>query len=143
MKIAIENKKGSYRKGKDPNGKKWKIRMNFDYGRISGTKAVDGENVDAYIGMDDDAKMVYVVHQRDPFNDGRYDEDKCFVFFPNREEVIKAYLSQYDDPRFLGPISEFTIDQFKEALKEKKGKMLYRSPDLIEPQRKGYLIKRH
>ena len=32
---------------------------------------------------------------------------------------------------------------FKEALKEKKGKMLYRSPDLIEPQRKGYLIKRH
>ena len=35
---------------------------------------------------------------------------------------------QYDRPDFLGPVSEFTIEQFKEALKERRGSMLYRSP---------------
>jgi len=124
--IAIENKKGSYRKGKDPNGKPWKTYMNFDYGRIGGTKAVDNEGVDIYLGPDDTSDMVYVVHQQDPFT-RKYDEDKAMCQFPSRESAIEGYLSQYDRPDFLGPVSEFTIDEFKDALKEKRGTMLYRS----------------
>ena len=128
LNIAIENKKGSYRRGKDPNGKPWKTHMNFDYGRIGGTKAVDNEGVDVYLGPDDTSEMVYVVHQQDPFT-RRYDEDKAMCQFVSRESAIEGYLSQYDRSDFLGPVSEFTIEEFKEALKEKRGTMLYRSDD--------------
>lgn len=138
LNIAIENKKGSYRTGKDPDGKPWKTYMNFDYGRIGGSKAVDNEGVDIYIGPDDTAEMVYVVHQQDPFT-RRYDEDKVLFFFPSKESAIEGYLSQYDRPDFLGPVSEFTIPEFKTALKEKRGTMLYRSPNAF---RKKIIVRK-
>ena len=128
MKIAIENKKGTYRKGKDPNGKPWEVKMIADYGRIVGSKATDLESVDAYVGPDDTAEKIYVVHQNDPFRGGVYDEDKVFIYWVSRESVIEAYLSQYDRPDFLGPISEFSIPEFKQALKDNRGSMLYKSP---------------
>jgi len=136
--IAIENKKGTYRKGKDPDGKTWKTYMNFDYGRIVGTKATDSEAVDAYIGPDDTAERIYVVHQQDPFKKC-YDEDKILFFFPSKESAIEGFLSQYDRPDFLGPVSEFTIPEFKSALKERRGTMLYNSPKQF---RKSQIIVR-
>ncbi len=132
LKIAIENKKGTYRTGTAQNGKKWKTLMDYDYGRICGTKATDSEAVDIFVGPDDTADMVYVVHQVDPLNGGRYDEDKCLINFPSRESAIIGYQNQYDRPDYLGKVSEFTIPQFKEALKEKKGTMLYRSPIMVK-----------
>ena len=128
LQIGIENKKGSYRRGKDADGKPWETYMNFDYGRIGGSKAVDNEGVDIYIGPDDTAERVYVVHQQDPFKKC-YDEDKVMCNFPSKESAIESYLSQYDRPDFLGPVSEFTIPEFKTALKERRGTMLYNSPN--------------
>lgn len=142
--IAIENKKGSYRTGKDSNGKEWKTYMNFAYGRIGGSKAVDNEGVDVYVGPDDLSEKVYVVHQQDPFK-GVYDEDKVFINAVSREFVIEAYLSQYDRPDFLGPISEFTISEFKQALKDKRGGMLYKSPieyNADEMRKRRILVRR-
>ncbi|MDC7221634.1 MAG: hypothetical protein PQJ59_17005 [Spirochaetales bacterium] len=131
LNIAIENKKGSYRRGVDPYGKPWETYMNYDYGRIVGSKASDNEAVDVYIGPDDAAEYVYIVHQNDPFT-GRYDEDKCMCGFPSKESAIEAYLSQYDRPDYLGEVSEMTIKDFKESLKEKYGEALYQSPILIK-----------
>jgi len=145
MDISIENKKGSYRKGKDPDGKPWKVKMNFDYGRIVGSKATDDEATDAYVGPDDTAEKIFVVHQNDPFNGGRYDEDKVFMHMPSRESVIEGYLSQYDRPDFLGDISEFTVPEFKQALIDRKGKMLYKSPieyDSDEIRKKRIVIRK-
>jgi hypothetical protein len=101
--------------------------MKYDYGRIGGTKAVDNEAVDIYIGPDDTAEMVYVVHQNDPLT-GRYDEDKCLIQFVSEQSAIEAYLGQYDNPLFLGPVSEFTIPEFKQSLIDNKGNANYRSP---------------
>lgn len=140
LKIGIENKKGSYRRGKDADGKPWETYMNFDYGRIGGSKAVDNEGVDIYLGPDDTAERVYVVHQQDPFKKC-YDEDKAMCNFPSKESAIEGYLSQYDRPDFLGPVSEFTIPEFKIALKEKRGTMLYKSPTLIKGIRKENMGK--
>jgi len=138
LSIGIENKKGSYRRGKDADGKPWETYMNFDYGRIGGSKAVDNEGVDIYMGPDDTAEMVYVVHQQDPFKKC-YDEDKAMCNFPSKESAVEGYLSQYDRPDFLGPVSEFTIPEFKAALKERRGTMLYRSPNQF---RKSQIIVR-
>lgn len=139
--IAIENKKGSYRTGKDIDGKPWKTLMDFDYGRIGGTMATDSEGVDIFLGPDDTAEMIYVVHQVDPFNDYRYDEDKCMCGFPSKESAIKGYQSQYNRPDFLGEVSEFTIDEFKVALKEKRGAMLYKSP-ISEVKKTKIIVRR-
>lgn len=130
--IAIENKKGSYRTGKDIDGKPWKTLMSYDYGRITGTKATDSEAVDIYLGPDETADRVYVVHQVDPFKNYAYDECKVMANFPSKESAIKGYQSQYNRPDFLGEVSEFTIPDFKQALIDNKGKMLYKSPILLE-----------
>jgi hypothetical protein len=79
-----------------------------------------------YIGPDDTADMVYVVHQNDPLT-GRYDEDKSMIGYVSKESAIEAYLSQYDRPDFLGDVSEFTIEEFKQSLKDNKGNSNYRS----------------
>ena len=91
-----------------------------------------------YIGPDDTSEMVYVVHQQDPFT-RTYDEDKCLIQFVSKDSAIEGYLSQYDRPDFLGPVSEFTIPEFKLALKEKRGTMLYRGPKTF---RKSKIIVR-
>ena len=141
--IAIENKKGSTRKGTDPNGKKWEIMMKYPYGYIRGTLAVDSDAVDTYIGPDKKAGNVYVVHQKqikktEKWKNGRdskgrlpkdspeaYDEDKVMLCFRSKGAAIKAYRAQYDRPDlFLGPVSTYTVADFKKALVRSFGKKL-------------------
>lgn len=96
--LCIENPAGSVRRG---NG--WETRMKYDYGYISGSNGVDGDEVDVYIGPNlDTAENVYVVHQRKQEDWKKYDEDKAMVGFLTDDEAKAAYLAHYDDPRFLG-----------------------------------------
>ena len=88
---------------------------------------------------------VYVVHQLKIWHSGKWyngicpdcgkhnseckcsqhhDEDKVMLGFSSKEEAIKAYLKQYDSPRFLGPVSTYTLLEFKAALKRSWGKKL-------------------
>ncbi|MCK4828367.1 hypothetical protein KA005_72225, partial [bacterium] len=86
---------------------------------------------------------VYVIHQKQIWKTGKwhngicpdchkhhseckhaYDEDKVMLGFDSKEEAIKAYLKQYDSPRFLGPVSTFTLPEFKASLKRSFGKKL-------------------
>jgi hypothetical protein len=123
--ISIENKKGSVRSGKDKDGHEWHSKMHFDYGYIRGTEGVDGDHVDVYIGPNEEARKVYVVHQNDPVT-GKYDEDKVMLGFDSLYEAKKAYLKQYDRPGFLGEIDILPLEQFREKALSKKyhGKMV-------------------
>jgi hypothetical protein len=124
IKIAIENKKGSVRKGVDPDGKQWKVKMNYPYGRIMGSIGKDKDHVDGYVGPNENASKVFVVHQRNPFRGGVYDEDKAMIGFDDVEDAKTAYLEHYNRPDFLGEVTEFTIPEFKQALKSCKGRRL-------------------
>ena len=125
LNISIENRKGSIRRGTDHNGEKWAIKMNYDYGYIRGTEGVDGDHVDCYLGGNEDAKNVYIVHQNDP-DTHKYDEDKCMLGFDTLADARKAYLSQYNKPGFLGKIDIMPFEDFKEkvVLKKNHGKKL-------------------
>lgn len=112
MDISIENKKGSYRKGKDKNGHEWKIKMKYSYGYARKTEGKDGDKLDVYVGDNENAKFVYVIHQNDP-DSGQYDEDKCMLGFNSKEEAKKAYLAHYDRPGFFGSMTEMSIEEFK------------------------------
>lgn len=150
--ISIENKKGRHRYGTDKDGHTWKTFMNYDYGYIRGTTGNDDEAIDVYVGPDRQSPLVLVVHQhkiedvKNPSKYSRngikyickkchkesakckhsYDEDKVMIGFSSKDEAIKAYNSQYDHPGFLGPVSTYTMDEFKEMLKGDKKKIPFK-----------------
>jgi len=113
--VAIENRRGSVREGTTEDGHHWRTKMKFPYGYLEGTKAKDGEEVDAFVGPDKDAPNAYVVHQHKPDGTG-FDEDKVMLGFGSEEEARKAYLQHYDDPKFLGPISTVPVEKLKEKI---------------------------
>src|SRR5712675_2337109 len=78
LSISIENRKGSIRKGVDKNGKAWKVKMTWPYGYIRNSMGVDGDHVDCFIGPNENAKQVYIIHRQDP-DTKKYDEDKCLL----------------------------------------------------------------
>lgn len=119
LNIAIENRKGSVRKGVDRDKHEWRIKMKHPYGYIKGTNGADGEPVDAYVGPDKSAPDAYVVHQHKCDGKG-YDEDKVMLGFKNKKEAKEAYLKHYDDPKFLGPISKVSVERLKRLVASKR-----------------------
>lgn len=108
LEIAIENPAGSVREGRG-----WRTVMQNDYGYVCRSEAVDGDEVDVYLGPDlDTAPTVYVVHQRRAGDWKAYDEDKCMLGFESESAARAAYLKHYDDPRFLGPITAMPVAEF-------------------------------
>lgn len=125
LNISIENKKGTIRRGVDSDGHKWTVKMYFDYGYIRGTEGVDGDHVDCYLGGNENAKNVYIIHQKIPGTD-KYDEDKCMLGFDTLADAKAAYLRQYDKPGFFGGVDTVPFDVFKNnvLLKKWHGKRL-------------------
>jgi hypothetical protein len=120
--ISIECEAGHVRRGVEPNGSPWATRLMYPYGYVNRTTGMDGDQVDVYLGpLLDFADTVYIVHQRQYGAWDLYDEDKCMLGFPDEESARDAYLSCYDDPRFLGPITPLPIAEFVRQAKETIG----------------------
>lgn len=110
--VTIEQPAGSVRSGKDVNGKEWSVTMNNTYGYIRGTKGVDGDHIDVFLGPDMNSDMVYVVDQVN--TDGSFDEHKVMMGFSSLEDARSAYLSNYEEGwKGLGNITGVTLDGFK------------------------------
>ena len=112
LEIAIENPAGSVRSGTKPNGDKWSTKMVHPYGYFCRSEGVDGDEVDVFVGPDANADTVYVVHQRKVGDWAKYDEDKVMVCFASEAAARAAFLANYDDKRFLGPITAMPVDEF-------------------------------
>jgi hypothetical protein len=127
--ITIENEAGSIRRGHKPNGDEWATRMMHPYGYINLTEGVDGDHVDVYLGPElEDAPLVYVIHQRRVDDWENYDEDKCMLGWPDEESAVDAFLSCYDDYRFLGPVTALPVEEFKvKALATKENPAMIKS----------------
>ncbi len=92
--IAIEQPRGTYRIGTDAKtGKRWTSRMAAHYGYISGTKGADGDGVDCFVGPYPQSEAAYVINQ---YVDGRFDEAKVMLAFPDEETARNAYLHSYE-----------------------------------------------
>lgn len=113
--IRVENPVGSVRKGVSKKGKPWSVKMSNSYGFLARHKGEDGEGLDVFLGPDEKAGNVYVVHQNNP-DTGEYDEDKTMLGFPSGEAAKKAYLSNYDSPKFFRSITEIPVETFKQML---------------------------
>lgn len=95
--VVIEQPRGSVRSGVDANGKAWETTMQNTYGYFGGTKGVDGDAIDVFLGNDLDewnGTMVFVVDQYNP--DGSFDEHKVMLGFNSQEEAEAAYFANYE-----------------------------------------------
>lgn len=112
--VAVENAKGSTRKWFDPHGRETgSTLMHHAYGYIRGTKGTDGDHVDVYIGPEENAADVFIVNQMKKPDFKEFDEHKCLIGFSSLAAARKAYLKQYNDPRFLGSIRALPFEEFK------------------------------
>ena len=119
--ISIENRKGSVRKGVDPDGKPWRTVFKLPYGYITGTEGNDHEEIDAYVGPHKKAPNAFVIHQRHITGKG-FDEDKVMLGFEDIDEAKKFYLDHYNGvgKKLLGPISTIAVDELRRRLEEKR-----------------------
>ena len=95
--VVIEQPRGSVRSGVDANGKAWETTMQNTYGYFGGTKGVDGDAIDVFLGNDLDewdGTTVFVVDQYNP--DGSFDEHKVMLGFNSQEEAEAAYFANYE-----------------------------------------------
>jgi hypothetical protein len=123
LQLAIENPAGTIRSGKKPDGTEWVTRMQHAYGEITDSLGVDGDPVDVFLGPElETATHVFVVHQRRVDDWQRYDEDKCMLGFASKQAATAAFLANYDDPRFLGPMTTLTVGDFINKVRATKDK---------------------
>jgi len=120
LNISVETKKGATRKGVSPSGKKWSVKMTWPYGYIRNTMGVDGDHVDCFIGPNEQARLVYVMHVNKAGTFDKYDEDKCMLGFNTAKEAKQALLENYSDPRFFGGMDAIPFEQFKESVLKTK-----------------------
>lgn len=64
--IAVENPKGTTREWRQQDGRSGVTKMRYDYGYIGGAAGADGEEVDCYLGPNEQAEFAYVIHQDEP-----------------------------------------------------------------------------
>lgn len=115
--IAVENPRGSERRGTDPDGKEWAHTMSDHYGYIKRTTGADQEQIDTYVGKNPQTEKVFVINQLDQQSDG-FDEHKVMLGFNSQEDAVKAYQANFDKGWKVGPIKAMNKDQFKAWLRD-------------------------
>jgi len=115
IEVHVENQAGTDRVGVNDKGVEWRTKMKYDYGFVYGIKGSDGDALDVYLGPDQDARKVYVVHQSIP-ETGEYDEDKCMLGFSSPGKAKEVYLDHYDSEEFFGSMTEVSFADFKKIV---------------------------
>lgn len=112
--ISIENKKGGIRKWFNPqDNTHGEQKMTWPYGYIRMTEGMDGDHVDCFIGPNEQAKNVYVITTARAPNFRVTDEQKCMLGFNSAEEAKKAFLENYNNPKFFKEMKTLTYEEFE------------------------------
>lgn len=117
--LTFETAEGETRTGKGPDGKEWSVKMPAHYGYLKRTEGADGENLDFYMGPNTDSDSVFVVDQVDA-ETGRFDEHKIIFGTDNQLQAAELYAAGFSDgkgPQRMGAITQLTMEQFKNALR--------------------------
>ncbi len=129
LSIAIENKPGSKRSGKNEDGSTWETTFKSPYGYIEGTLGADGEEIDAYVGPDKDSTQVFIVHQRKA--NGSHDEDTVMLGYKTKGDAKSDILRHYEDTSLIGGIDQMSIEDFKAKLDKADGKAISKIARLL------------
>lgn len=112
LKISIENRAGSVRRGVDKNGKPWATKLTYPYGYLLMTEGTDGDHLDCFVGPNKESNKVFIVHRQDP-DTKVYDEDKVLLGFNSAQDAKKAFNDNYDRLGNFGGMTVMSIAQFR------------------------------
>lgn len=113
--VVIETAKGTSRMGYG-----WASRVGADYGYISGTSSAEGgnEQMDCFVGPNDDATSVYILQQQNPITK-EFDESKVMLCFATKADAVAAYEASFADgsgKERVGRVSTTNIEAVKSWL---------------------------
>jgi phage gp29-like protein len=133
--IAVENPRGTTRTWSDASGATvGSTLMLHDYGFIEGQAGSDGQDLDCYIGPNEDAAHVHLVHQLRAPEFTAHDEDKVMLGFRSPEAAKTAYLAhRADGAAAFGGMSVVTLDRFKVKLKRRTSDGKIRASAKFDP----------
>jgi hypothetical protein len=98
MTVMVEHPAGSTRTGIGADGKPWATVMKSAYGYMPNGNGEDGEGVDCYLGPDENAPNVHVVHQNDA--NGNFDEDKAILGVNSVDEAKAIHQAHVPADRY-------------------------------------------
>jgi phage gp29-like protein len=124
LKIAVENPAATIRLWTYPDGKTMgATKMKTDYGYIEGHIGSDDEEVDVYVGPNEAAPFVYVIHQMRADDPTKADEDKVFLGFDSEADAKAMFCAHRNDGETCyGGMSAIPLDEFKRKLLARTGK---------------------
>ncbi len=122
--IAIETDKGQHRHWHDPHtGKSGKTKMKYPYGYIRRTEGMDGDEVDVFVGPDEQAQNVYVITTNKAPDFKEVDEQKCMLGFDSGDAAKAAFRDHYNNAGFFRTMKTLSFDDFsKKALGTSKSR---------------------
>lgn len=125
LSVAVENPKGSTRVWREAGADgavTGSTTMQNDYGFLDGFMDNDGEEVDCYLGPQEDAANVHVIHQLAAPDFKKHDENKVMLGFATPDAAIAAYAAhRTDGTRAIGGMSTIPVPEFKRKLKRRTG----------------------
>lgn len=128
--VAIEHEKGTMR----PVAGGGQVRMLYDYGEIHGlgTRGVDGDKIDVYVGPNLNATHAYIVDQMEP-DTGAFDEQKVMLGFDSEAAAKSAYCAQYGDATECGSVHPIPMADFKKMVRDRarRGQALTSRPVVL------------
>lgn len=115
--ISVENREGSVRKGVGPDGP-WQTKMQRPYGYIRGTKklGMDGQELDVFLGPDEQAKFAYLIMTKTPPAFQKDDELKIMLGYSSPDKAKKSFLQHFDNPKFFGRMKIVSMEKLQGML---------------------------
>ncbi len=116
--VTIETSSGETRRGVGADGKPWATVMPADYGYIRRTIGADDEQIDCYVGPNQDAARVWVVQQQG-VGSPLFDEQKVLLGFNSRSVAIETYKHGFSDgvgQIRIGDVLEMSVAEFKRQI---------------------------
>ena len=121
--VVIENRAGSIRHWNSSHtGQSGQTLMKHDYGYFDGHDGADGDELDCYLGHNENARYIYIVHQMAPPDYRFFEEDKVFLGFDSEAAAREAYLAHRNDgERAYGGMTALRVEDFRAKLDRRQG----------------------
>jgi hypothetical protein len=98
-------------------GKGWMNASPAHYGYISGYIGADGDDIDMYLGPNEDSDTVWVIDQNRMDFSGRFDEHKCMLGYDDEKEALTDFMQGHTDGnRIFSSIRMMPMKKFKQWL---------------------------